>query len=701
MKREETTELVRERFLLCRERINSIPEETAVAEQYREYFVTTASFIRMVLEAYDKVADGSYARLPIEKLQVWNRNLYGNILMPNYDRSYGNPDYASRVFGTELGQLISFLYTEVRGLIVFAFEQKVWDMTVICELFLEVYSLFEAAEQEHVQVRPAEVQKILYWYLSDYCAEMVEQRTLESLDPDRSFAMDIIREWDLSDLRYLYQYGEYVTENELQTAEFMNSLPQEKIDAMARTYTEGYRIGFEVGRKDITKKKTVNIRYQLGFERMIKTAAEQFEKMGLKPVIYRAAAHAVNKRQHIRIGFSGAVPNKQFDYDHRSDAALYLDEDFVKRKLRAMQVAYEKAKDLAAVHGGPAVVEVFGEKPFSPETKESCCQLTKKQQKLLVEYNNESGQIVNRYIRGEERSFTIIAYPVPEIGEKFSKIFRETVKINTLDYKLYQRIQQTIIEALDQGVKVHIKGKGANRTDLMIALHKLADPAKQTNFENCVADVNIPVGEVFTSPVLKGTNGTLHVSSVYLNELLYKDLEITFTNGMITSYNCGNFETEEENRAYIRENVLYHRETLPMGEFAIGTNTTAYRMAKTYEIADKLPILIAEKMGPHFAVGDTCYSWAEDTAVYNPDGREIIARDNEVSILRKEDTGKAYLGCHTDITIPYEELDSICAVKEDGTEIAIIKDGRFVLPGTEELNIPLDEPLDEEEDNLQ
>ena len=39
--------------------------------------------------------------------------------------------------------------------------------------------------------------------------------------------------------------------------------------------------------------------------------------------------------------------------------------------------------------------------------------------------------------------------------------------------------------------------------------------------------------------------------------------------------------------------------------------------------------MIAEKMGPHFAVGDTCYSWAEDTPVYNPDGKEIIARDNE------------------------------------------------------------------------
>ena len=39
-----------------------------------------------------------------------------------------------------------------------------------------------------------------------------------------------------------------------------------------------------------------------------------------------------------------------------------------------------------------------------------------------------------------------------------------------------------------------------------------------------------------------------------------------------------------------------------MGEFAIGTNTTAYVMAKTYDILYQLPILIVEKMGPHFAV---------------------------------------------------------------------------------------------------
>ena len=223
----------------------------------------------------------------------------------------------------------------------------------------------------------------------------------------------------------------------------------------------------------------------------------------------------------------------------------------------------------------------------------------------------------------------------------------------------------------------------------MIALHPLEDVCRQTAFENCVADVNIPVGEVFTSPQLKGTNGVLHVSLVYLDGLLYLDLELTFKDGMIVGYSCGNFEKEEENRAYIRENLLCHHETLPMGEFAIGTNTTAYVAARRYKIEDKLPILIAEKMGPHFAVGDTCYSWSEDIAVYNPDGREVIARDNEVSLLRRTDKDKAYMGCHTDITIPYDELGHIQVLTQEGP-VAVIEDGRFVLPWTEALNEPLE-----------
>ena len=109
-------------------------------------------------------------------------------------------------------------------------------------------------------------------------------------------------------------------------------------------------------------------------------------------------------------------------------------------------------------------------------------------------------------------------------------------------------------------------------------------------------------------------------------------------------------------------------------------------MARKFHIVDKLPILIAEKTGPHFAVGDTCYSFSEDSPMYNPDGKEVIARDNEISVLRKTDPSKAYFSCHTDITIPYSELGDICAVTPEGKQIPIIRQGRFVLEGTEELN---------------
>ena len=204
-----------------------------------------------------------------------------------------------------------------------------------------------------------------------------------------------------------------------------------------------------------------------------------------------------------------------------------------------------------------------------------------------------------------------------------------------------------------------------------------------------MADVNIPVGEVFTSPKLTGTNGVLHVTQVYLDGLKYVDLSVTLKDGRVADYSCANFDTEEENKKYFKDNVLYHHDFLPLGEFAIGTNTTAYKMAITYDIQDRLDILIAEKTGPHFALGDTCYSYDEDLVTYNPDGKKIVARDNEITINRKTDPKNAYFHCHTDITIPYDELASITAIAEDGSETVIIEDGLFVLDGLEELNRPL------------
>ncbi len=679
--------MIEERYGLAVERIREMKKEQTAKEPFTDYFHKMAEFILMIDEVRDKLAQGTYWDRSREELAEENRRLYGDILPGAYEKSYANPSFAVRVLGDEYGQLLSFLYAELRGSIAYVFERRTEYLDILFELLIEIYNQFEEEARPYL----GRIRDSIYWYASDYCDVFVADRIREQIDPEESFAADIIMKESLDNLAYLYKFGEYISENELRTARHLNELPEEMICKMADVYTEGYRIGFVNTGKDLSKKGTVEIRYVLGFERVIRKAVENFEKMGLKPVFYRSSVTALTKRQHLKSGYYGAVANKQYEYDHRNDQAVFLDKKFMERKLEVIQTTYEHYKELAGKYAGPACIEMFGEEPFSPKQKEEVIKLSGKQEELQLKLQSRQSQITNQYIRGDERSFTIVAYPVPEIGERYEEIFDEIIRINTLDAKVYEKVQQALIDALDQGEYVHILGGNGNRTDLRVQLHELNDPQKETIFENCVADVNIPVGEVFTSPVLEGTNGVLHVSKVYLHELQYRDLEITFSNGMISDYNCGNFSRELENKEYIHDNILHKHATLPLGEFAVGTNTTAYVAAKKYGIEEKMPILIAEKMGPHFAVGDTCYSWSEDIKVYNPNGKEIVAKDNSVSILRKEDVSKAYYQCHTDITIPYEELKKIAVVTRAGEEILLLLDGRFVLPGTEILNEPFQE----------
>lgn len=677
-----------ERFELVCERIREAAGAPEVQAEYADYFQRTAEFLLLTVKVLRMQQEGALENRSMEDCEALNQELYADLLPGDhgYEKSYANPAYAVKKMGEALGGPLCFLYAECRALIAYAFEGRLADMTVLMELFVEIYTCFCRKEGTDAD----EIRRILYWHFHDYSELIVAQSIRESVDPKLDFFTGIVQHADLDDLTYLYRYGEYISENEIRTAQYLSGLSKEQIQAMADTFTEGYRIGFEVTNKDLSKKQTVSIHYAIGFERVVRKAIENFNKMGLSSVIFRDAVSSMGSRGHGKRGCYSVAANRQFDYDHRNDSAYYLDKAFVERKLEVLRDAYETYKDLAAVFAGPAVQEVFGEEPFVPVNRPEAAHYNEKQQKLKVYVTNESGQITNRYIKGEERSFTIIAYPLPAIGKDYEKIFAETVKLNTLDYMLYRNMQQRMIDVLDRARQVHICGKGSNQTDLYVSIFHLEQPGRQTAFENCVADVNIPVGEVFTSPVLKGTHGLLHVTGVYLNELYYKDLKLTFTDGMVTDYTCANFDDPAENKRYVRENVLMQHETLPMGEFAIGTNTTAYRMARDYQIAERLPILIAEKTGPHFAVGDTCYSHAEDTKVFNPDGKEIMAKDNERSVLRKKDASKAYFNCHTDITIPYDELDMITAIAADGSAVDVIRDGKFVVPGTEELNAPLE-----------
>ncbi|MCR5606706.1 MAG: aminopeptidase, partial [Treponema sp.] len=609
-----------------------------------------------------------------ESLESWNNKLFSEFYEENYKENYANPSYSVKLFG-KLGSLFSMIYFSVANMACLAAEDKKFMMTFREEVFVSLYEI--ACKKLDEDSFYNEVCALINKKYHDNVEISRRTRINELVNPDINVYTDIIIKCDLNDIRYLYFYGKHVTKNEVETAKFLNSLTDGEIKSMADTFTNGYLVGYEKLGKDIHNKKSVALYYTLGFERMEKAVMENMKKEGIS-CICRSS------------NLQTSSANRQADYDHKDDMAAFFDEEYLSKFIESTKKCFEEQKVNANGFAGPLALETFGEKEFNPENKKEALHYSDEQQALYVKLSNEVSVIQSKYIIPEERSFSIISYPIPEIGDNFKKVFSETVKINTLDYKTYETIQQKLIDALDCADVVKVKGRGCNKTDITVKIHEIKDKAKESAFENCVADVNIPVGEVFTSPVLKGTNGLLHVSKVYLNGMLVKDLSIQLKDGMIEKITCGNFDNDKDNKEYLDDIIMFHHDSLPIGEFAIGTNTSAYRMGIDYNVQDKLPILIAEKTGPHFAFGDTCYSRSEEIKVFNPDGKEIIARDNEVSLLRKSDISKAYFNCHTDVTIPYNELDTIIVIKKNGDKIELIRNGRFVLDGTEELNKALD-----------
>ena len=676
-----------ERYTLSMERIREFPGLLQGA--YGAYF-ETLSALALRCDAILKGEAGSRAQ---------NEALYAELLPGRYENSFLHPGKAAELLGGP-GQYLCVWYAEFRGIIPFSFERRLRDITVMLETCIQLFMACEAFAERGEAPGDGlcgELSEILYSYLYDYAGEFVGGDLADSTDPANAFARDIVMNADLSDTgehSYLYSFGEWVTEEELGTARLLASLPEEEIERMAESFTKGYLDGFALTGKDVSKKSVVGCYLPLGFERFLRAAVRRFEAAGLQTVIGRHPVHLLAKKTaaNIRPGFYGAC-SRQYEYDHREDLALFWGDKLRSAKLRALKEACSSQKDVLAAFSGHACVETFGisapalcECPARPV-------YSAHQREVSRAYAYEAHEILREYMPDEETSFTIIAWPTPSVAgeakERYREIFEHFIRINTLPADKWRRIQQCLADAMDRARWIEVRGVTGNDTDIRVMLHTLSDPEKETNFENCLADVNIPVGEVFTSPVLKGTDGTIHAGYVYIGGCLFEDLKIRFEDGRVAEYSCRSGADPEEGRALIRRLIFKDRERLPLGEFAVGTNTEAYAAAGRYGIADRLPVLIAEKTGPHFAVGDTCYAYEEEIVSCNPDGKRITARENECSALRHTQPDKAYFQVHTDITLPYEDIASVAAVGEDGRTV-IIENGRFVLPGTEELNHALE-----------
>ena len=394
-------DILEERYALSCGRVREIAAMQDVALDYKDFFKKTAEFILLVADACDNRAK----RTSLEELRAENKALYADIIGSNYEVSYANPTFACEKFGLDMGRLLSFLYTEMRAMIPCAFEKDYEGMVIRMELFVEIYNAFAYLESEtELLTLPEEtavpsvddIRDTMYWFVSDYSEAAYRDKVRCLVDTDCDFLIRIVMDSDLDDLTYLYRYGEYVSPEIEKMALYLNALPQERIQLMADTYTEGYRMGFVKAHVDLSTKETVDIRYMLGFERVVRAAIQNFERLGLNPTISRGRYNIFNKSKMGRNGCVGADANKQFLYDHKDDNALFMDKKLMNRNLEVLRFACEQEKEKAAVYAGPAVIEVFGETPFAPVAKSEACKLNPEQQKMSAELQGASQDILSR-----------------------------------------------------------------------------------------------------------------------------------------------------------------------------------------------------------------------------------------------------------------------------------------------------------------
>lgn len=100
-----------------------------------------------------------------------------------------------------------------------------------------------------------------------------------------------------------------------------------------------------------------------------------------------------------------------------------MDKRYIERKLEVMKTVYEQNRELAAGLAGPAVMEIFGETPFSPAVKASAPAYSEAQRSLALLYDSRSGQLTNEYIKGMNavlRSSHIPFLKLVRIMQRFS-----------------------------------------------------------------------------------------------------------------------------------------------------------------------------------------------------------------------------------------------------------------------------------------
>lgn len=174
-------------------------------------------------------------------------------------------------------------------------------------------------------------------------------------------------------------------------------------------------------------------------------------------------------------------------------------------------------------------------------------------------YNQEYGHPVHTRERVNNTRWCVMRYPSPAFAmnakmttSQFADFY---YKACLLDYSLLNERMKPLHEMLANTKEVHLKGVG---TDITLGI------AGQ-NWIPCAGDLNIPDGEIFTSPIINQVNGHISYAPTVYDGKPFENIEFTVKDGVIT-------DCKSNNQKALEDILNTDEGSRRFGEFAIGTN---------------------------------------------------------------------------------------------------------------------------------
>ena len=457
--------------------------------------------------------------------------------------------------------------------------------------------------------------------------------------------------------KYLFNSGYLIDQQIMRLNRQLNLIDEAPLLRLASDVAESFLRSFRLagGRTEPSEGSIVRLVYRQGYERVLSMVRVRLELAGLRVLVVPPFYSPPE---------SGAV----FRYFQNFYVEL-LDEELCELDFECFEKAVLQYQGELEQNCGFIDIMSFTQACSSRTVQHSPAPSDESLQRFIA-LDRRKVALLKEYLSPDKTSFCFFPLPRPSEGDDFNRLLPAVLDVNSGEGWIGEAAQQRLIDDIDRGDTVLIEGRDGNETSLIISLAALDGGGSQTNFTNTGMSQNIPAGEIFTTPVLEGTSGLLHLKSFYFQGHHFTNLRFSFSDGMVTGCSC------EEGIGPVRNILMGGHESLPIGELGIGTNAGAYKLIRDFKLYESAPILISEKTAPHLAIGDSCYA-RQSPPVYNEySGKEVAVANNNPELYN----------IHIDMALPFAEIGRLSVRLVGGGELVIIRDGAYLPAYLKDLN---------------